>query len=92
MGRYFGWANQYLMLLACLAVIAMAASGIVMWARRRGARGLAAPPLRFGGMSRSLVITLVVLACMLPVFGASLLLLQLAERCAARFLTPLETA
>jgi uncharacterized iron-regulated membrane protein len=84
MGRYFGWANQYLMLLACLAVITMAASGIVMWSQRRGARRLAAPPLHLRGMSRGLVVTLGLLACLLPVFGASLLAVCLIERLAAR--------
>lgn len=84
MGRYFGWANQYLMLLACIAVITMAISGIVMWARRRGARRLAAPALSFRGMSRGVAATLILLACILPAFGASLLALLVVERLAAR--------
>ena len=84
MGRYFGWANQYLMLLACLAVIMMAASGIVMWARRRGARRLAAPALSFRAMHRGVAAMLILLACILPVFGASLLAVLLIERLAAR--------
>lgn len=84
MGRYFGLANQYLMLLACIAVITMAISGIVMWARRRGARRQAAPALSFRGMSRGVAATLILLACILPAFGASLLALLLLERLAAR--------
>jgi uncharacterized iron-regulated membrane protein len=79
MGRYFGWPNQYLMLFACLAVIAMAVSGIVMWVRRRAAHRLAAPPLRFHGMGRGVAVILVVFAFLSPVFGASLLLVLLAE-------------
>jgi uncharacterized iron-regulated membrane protein len=82
-GRYFGRPNQYLMLLACLAVIAMAGSGIVMWARRRGTRRLAAPPLTFRGLGRGMVATLALLACVLPVFGASLMAVLLAQRVVA---------
>ncbi|PLK23445.1 PepSY domain-containing protein [Porphyrobacter sp. TH134] len=83
MGRYFGWPNQYLMLLACLAVIAMAVSGIVMWAQRRGNRRLAAPPLRLRGLSIGVVATFALLACVLPVFGASIVAVLVAQRVVA---------
>jgi uncharacterized iron-regulated membrane protein len=85
MGRYFGRANQYLMLLACLAVIALAASGIAMWARRGGARRWAPPPpLSFRGMGRGVAAILILLACILPAFGASLIAVLVTERLAAR--------
>jgi uncharacterized iron-regulated membrane protein len=83
MGRYFGRANQYLMLLACIAVMAMAISGVVMWARRSGVRRLAAPTLSFHGIGRGVAATLILLACILPAFGASLLAVLLIERLAA---------
>ena len=80
------WANplrlQILSLLACLAVIAMAVSGILMWARRRGTRRLAVPPLNLRGTGLGLAIILALFAFLLPVFGASLVLVLLAEQLA----------
>lgn len=35
MGKYFGWQNQALMLLAALIVVLLSVSGAVMWWRRR---------------------------------------------------------
>jgi len=45
-GLEYGRANQCLLLLACLMLVLLAASGVVMWLRRRPRGKLAAPPRR----------------------------------------------
>jgi uncharacterized iron-regulated membrane protein len=45
MGRYFGLGNQLLMLLACLLVIILCVSGLVMWWQRRPAGKIGVPAL-----------------------------------------------
>lgn len=42
-GRLFGLANQLLMTLACLAIVLVAASGLIMWWQRRPRGRLGAP-------------------------------------------------
>jgi uncharacterized iron-regulated membrane protein len=42
-GRYFGLANQIVGLIACVGIVIIALSGILMWWRRRPAGKLAAP-------------------------------------------------
>jgi len=45
MGKYFGFGNQLLMLFACLVVIILCVSGLVMWWQRRPAGRIGVPPL-----------------------------------------------
>jgi uncharacterized iron-regulated membrane protein len=45
MGKYFGFGNQLLMLFACLLVIILCVSGLVMWWQRRPAGRIGVPPL-----------------------------------------------
>ncbi|MBI4781807.1 MAG: PepSY domain-containing protein [Oscillatoriophycideae cyanobacterium NC_groundwater_1537_Pr4_S-0.65um_50_18] len=45
MGKYFGLANQLLMLFACLVILLLCVSGVVLWWKRRPADRLGAPPL-----------------------------------------------
>ena len=78
MGNYFGRANQLIMLLACIAIVALVITGLVMWWRRRPAGGIgapAAPPVR----ARTLVLLLAALLTLLPLAGLSLLLVLTAE-------------
>ncbi|MFP1678481.1 PepSY-associated TM helix domain-containing protein [Alloalcanivorax sp. C16-2] len=80
MGNYFGRANQVVMLLACVAIVALVITGLVMWWRRRPAGGFgapAAPPVR----ARTLVPLLVVVLVLLPLAGLSLLLVLIVDRC-----------
>lgn len=44
-GKYFGLANQLLMLVAALSIIVLSVSGAVMWWRRRPAKTLGAPAM-----------------------------------------------
>jgi uncharacterized iron-regulated membrane protein len=45
MGKYFGFGNQLLMLFACLVVILLCVSGLVMWWKRRPAGRIGVPIL-----------------------------------------------
>ncbi|MBA4721918.1 MAG: PepSY domain-containing protein [Alcanivorax sp.] len=79
MGNYFGRANQIVMLLTCVAIVALVITGLVMWWRRRPAGGLGAPdspPIR---KRYWLAITLTLLA-LLPLAGLSLLLVLAFEK------------
>ncbi|WP_133490600.1 PepSY domain-containing protein [Alcanivorax sp. 24] len=79
MGNYFGRANQIVMLLTCVAIVALVITGTVMWWRRRPASGLGAPdspPIR---KRYWLVVTLTLLA-LLPLAGLSLLLVLALEK------------
>lgn len=73
-GRQFGVWNQMVMLLGCLAIIALAVSAGVMWWKRRPRGMLAAPPRRDGDrVARSAVTVAVLLGVLYPLLGASML-------------------
>jgi len=82
-GQLFGWVNQLIGVLTALGLMLMAASGFILWRRRKPADALGAPPpahvpARMGGA----VAILLVLAALLPLLAASLLALWLFERLA----------
>jgi uncharacterized iron-regulated membrane protein len=84
-GQLFGRINQAILLLNAIGVVLITVSGVVMWWRRRPARSLGAPPLpaRFPGRPgapASLIAVVLLLALLLPLFGASLLLVLAIER------------
>lgn len=73
-GRQFGVLNQVVMLLGCLAIIALAVSAWVMWWKRRPRGMLAAPPRRDGDRAaRGAVAVAVLLGVLYPLLGASML-------------------
>lgn len=80
-GQLFGIANQLLITLGALMLMMLSVSGAISWWRRRPTGRLGAPlPLsrpRFGGV---LIATIVTLGVAMPLFGASLLTVLLAER------------
>lgn len=80
MGRYFGLPNQLLMLLPCIAIVLLVVSGVTMWWRRRPRGTLAAPPPVSGARLRGAITLLVVSGVVLPLFGASLLVLGVLDR------------
>jgi uncharacterized iron-regulated membrane protein len=83
-GQLFGLANQLLGLITAAALVALSVMGILMWLRRRPRGELGAPP-RIGGASRrGAVILLIAAGLLLPLFGASLLLLVAIDRVIAR--------
>jgi uncharacterized iron-regulated membrane protein len=86
-GRRFGTVSFWLTALFCVAVVVSCVTGPVMWWRRRprGAGAVGAPRGRMPLASSPLLAVLVVgLAIVLPVFGASLVLVLLLDRVVIR--------
>jgi uncharacterized iron-regulated membrane protein len=80
-GQLLGWVNQLIGVLTAIGLVVLAASGFVMWRRRKPADALGAPPpssvpARMGGV----VAILLLLAALLPLLAASLVALWLVER------------
>jgi len=76
-GQLFGIANQLLGLFTALGLITMSISAVVMWWRRRPEGSLGVPAPRVEGFTlRAPLIALIVIAgALLPLLGASLLIL-----------------
>jgi uncharacterized iron-regulated membrane protein len=81
-GQLFGPANQALGLLTALGLLLLCVSAIVMWWRRtpRGNLGIPAPRVAAFRIGWPLGTTIVALGILLPVFGASLLILCLLPK------------
>jgi uncharacterized iron-regulated membrane protein len=81
MGRYFGIANQVLCAAISLGLAGMAATGCVMWWKRRPRRTLGAPSReRAAPPMRGWKTGLVLLGIVFPLMGATLLAVWLADR------------
>ena len=80
MGNYFGRANQLLMLIPCLGVIALVVSGVSMWWKRRPRGKLGAPPRPGAGRLPGLLIILALAGVAMPLLGASLLAILCLDR------------
>ncbi|CAE6719064.1 hypothetical protein R70006_01601 [Paraburkholderia domus] len=81
MGRYFGPANQILCAAISLGLAGMAATGCVMWWKRRPQRSLGAPSReRAAPPMRGWKTGLVLLGIVFPLMGATLLAVWLADR------------
>ncbi|MBE9180127.1 PepSY domain-containing protein [Oculatella sp. LEGE 06141] len=80
MGKYFGLANQLLMLFACLVVILLSVSGLVMWWQRRPAGRLGTPamPTHVQGWKIPMAIV-AVLGVAFPLVGFSLVTVLLLD-------------
>jgi uncharacterized iron-regulated membrane protein len=79
-GRQFGWINQLVMLAGCLAIVALAISGAVMWWKRRPHGRLAAPSHGSGDRAAAGAITVAALLGMIyPLLGASMLAALVAD-------------
>ena len=76
-GQLFGFLNQIVGLLTAIGVVMLAVTGIAMWWSRRPAGALAAPgaPAPLFGVSRGAVGIAFALAAVLPLMGATLVLL-----------------
>jgi uncharacterized iron-regulated membrane protein len=79
-GQLFGLANQLLGLLTALGLIATGIVGVFMWLKRRPPGTLGAPPKTGGAPLRGMMVLLVVAGLLLPLFGASLLVLVVVDR------------
>ena len=79
-GQLFGLANQILGTLVALGLITLSVSGAVLWWRRRPPGELGRPRREAGDrLPRPVVAAAILLAVVLPMFGASALLLWLGE-------------
>jgi uncharacterized iron-regulated membrane protein len=76
-GQLFGLANQLLGLFTALGLITMCISAVVMWWRRRpeGSLGLPAPRVEGFRIPAPLIALIVCAGALLPLLGASLLIL-----------------
>ncbi|WP_029352661.1 PepSY domain-containing protein [Bosea sp. 117] len=76
MGQEFGLANQLFMLAICLAIILMSVSAGVMWWKRRPAGSLGVPPAPANrSVMAGLVAIMAVVGVILPLVGASLVVM-----------------
>lgn len=78
-GQLFGWINQLIGVLTALALIAVSILGVVMWLKRRPQGQLGAPHAIAGPRKGWLIAIVVMLAVLLPLFGASLLILLIVD-------------
>ena len=79
MGKYFGLANQLLMLLACLLLIVLCLSGTVMWWRRRPDGRLGAPVLASYDHWRAPLVLVAIMGIIFPLVGLSLIAVLLLD-------------
>lgn len=80
-GQLFGWPNQALGLITAAGLVLISASGIVLWLRRREPGALGAPRAALSPrFSLGLVVLAAAMGIYLPLFGASLLMVLLAEK------------
>jgi len=80
MGRYFGRANQIVMLLPCIGILALSLSGAWMWWRRRPRGRLGAPPAPAPARLRTVAAIALGCGLLFPLLGASLLLVYALDR------------
>ena len=79
-GQQFGWVNQLVMAVACLAIVGLAVSAVVMWWKRRPVGRLAAPPRRAGDRAAwSALAVAVALGLLFPLLGASMVVALLVD-------------
>lgn len=78
-GQLFGVANQIIGVLTAIALIGLSVVGVLMWLRRRPANDFGAPPagqVKLGWAAFALV----ALGILLPLFGASVLVILIVDR------------
>ena len=80
-GQLFGWINQLLGLLTAAGLVAISVSGFVMWRKRAPDGVLGAPPaMPDAKIGAGFVAIITIAAILLPVLGASLIVVFLVEK------------
>ncbi|MFD1703080.1 PepSY-associated TM helix domain-containing protein [Methylopila henanensis] len=87
MGNYFGWANQIVMLFACVGAAALSITGPVMWWRRRPKGALGAPRPLAPARVRTVALITMAIAALFPLVGVSLIIAYGADRVLSRRLS-----
>ncbi len=78
-GHLFGTANKVINLLVCLTFIGGIVFGFLSWMRRKNAGSFGAPPQMKGRVPIGLIAFLIVLGIIMPLFGASLIIVAIVE-------------
>ncbi|WP_165247444.1 PepSY-associated TM helix domain-containing protein [Paludisphaera soli] len=79
-GRLFGWPNQLIGLLTAAGLVTLSVSAVVLWWRRREVGALGVPrALAPRRLSLGLAALVALFGIYLPLFGASLIVVLLAE-------------
>jgi uncharacterized iron-regulated membrane protein len=77
-GGEYGWPNQLVMLLGCVALMLLCVSGVVVWWKRRPSGHFAPPPRRDGDrLALGAIVIAAVTGLLFPLLGASMLLAAL---------------
>ncbi|WP_051329706.1 PepSY-associated TM helix domain-containing protein [Niveispirillum irakense] len=83
LGRYFGLANQLLMLLPCIGIVLLCITGPWMWWKRRPKGKLGVPAVPSPAKLRNLAMITIGLSALFPLAGASLLAVLIGDRLTA---------
>lgn len=84
-GSIFGVATKLLAVASCFVLVALSVTGVWLWWRRRPAGSFGAPRRTNGEVvPRPVLVTIIVLAVIFPLVGATLVLLWLGEWIARR--------
>lgn len=78
-GQEFGPLNQMLMLFACVAILGLSVSALVMWWKRRPAGSLAVPPLPGARALAGVSLIVFALALIFPLTAASLVVVAILD-------------
>ncbi len=76
----FGWFSRWLNTAFALSLIWLTITGATSWWVRRPAKGLGVPPKPTAPWPKGLIATLVTMCVVLPIFGASVCVVALADR------------
>jgi uncharacterized iron-regulated membrane protein len=88
-GQLFGWFNQALGLFTTAGLSLVSASAIVLWWRRRSPGTLGAPKTIPGTrVTAGIILIIAVLGLLLPLLGASMLLVLISEKLLLRHIEP----
>lgn len=80
MGNYFGRLNQIVMLIPCIGIVVLTATGPIMWWRRRPKGRFGAPQPLSSPRLRTSTMIAIGLCVIFPLAGASLAVVMIADR------------
>lgn len=78
-GHLFGWLNKVINLVVCMSFLLVIFWGFKTWLARKKKHSLSAPPSLSGRLSVGFIIFIVLLGCIMPLFGISLILVVMIE-------------